>query len=364
MEPLCVLSPSASKWDAFVSAHPQAHILQLPDWGALKARFGWRTSCVALAAGNQLVAGAQILYRPLPLRLGCLAYIPKGPLTPPGWWEAPEQLAPLWAAIHAEARRQGAHWLTVEAPDPAVPADGDIPTGAAEAPRYAAALSAAGFRPALHSIQPVRTIVLDIRATPEDILARMKQKTRYNIRLSEKKEVTVRRATAADLDSFVAMMQITGQRDAFGVHAPDYYRTAYDLFAPAGRAALFIASYAGQDLAGVMAFALGRTAWYFYGASTNEERNRMPTYAAQWAAIQWARERGCAIYDLWGVPDEDEATLEAGFNEREDGLWGVYRTKRGWGGVVIRRMPAWDFVYSRPIYAAYQAYLRLTGREG
>lgn len=364
MEPLRTLSPSAGEWDAFVSAHPQAHILQLPDWGALKAQFGWQASRIALAAGSQLVAGAQILYRPLPVRLGSLAYIPKGPLTPPDWWESPEQLAPLWAAIHAEARRQGARWLTVEAPDPPIPADGDIPTGAAEAARYAAALSAAGFRPGLHSIQPVRTIVLDIRADPEEILARMKQKTRYNIRLSEKKEVTVRQATAADLDSFAAMMQITGQRDAFGVHAPGYYRAAYDRFAPTGRAALFIASYAGQDLAGVMAFALGRTAWYFYGASTNEERNRMPTYAAQWAAIQWARERGCAVYDLWGVPDEDEATLEADFSRREDGLWGVYRTKRGWGGMVIRRMPAWDYVYSRPIYAVYQAGLRLMRREG
>jgi len=356
-------SPSAGAWDAFASAHPQAHVLQLPAWGALKARFGWRASCIALAADGQIVAGAQVLYHPLPLRLGCMAYIPKGPLAPPAWWEQPEKMAPLWAAIHAEARRQGARWLKVEAPDPPV-LPGGIPAGEDHARRCAAALSAAGFRPSPQNIQPVRTIVLDLSPSPADILARMKQKTRYNIRLSEKKEVTVRQATAADLDSFAAMMRVTGERDAFGVHAPGYYRAAYELFAPAGRAALFIASYAGRDLAGIMAFALGPTAWYFYGASTNEERNRMPAYAAQWAAIQWARERGCAVYDLWGVPDEDETALEAGFSTQEDGLWGVYRTKRGWGGTVIRRVPAWDFVYSRPIYAAYQTYLRRAGRGG
>ncbi len=359
MSSLRVITPSTGEWDAYVSAHPQAHILQLPAWGALKARFGWRASCIALATESQIVAGAQLLYRPLPLRLGNLAYIPKGPLTPPDWWEQPAQMAPLWAAIHAEARRQGARWIKVEAPDPPLHERGTIPTGEAEKRRYTAALSAAGFHLGPQNIQPVRTIVLDITPAPEEILARMKQKTRYNIRLSEKKEVVIRQASAEDVGSFAAMMAITGVRDAFGVHTPGYYRAAYDLFAPTGRAALFIASYAGQDLAGVMVFALGHTAWYFYGASSNEERNRMPTYAAQWAAIQWARERGCALYDLWGVPDEDEATLEAGFSQRDDGLWGVYRTKRGWGGVVIRRMPAWDYVYSRPVYAAYQAYLRL-----
>ena len=127
-------------------------------------------------------------------------------------------------------------------------------------------------------------------------------------------------------------------------------------------AALLIASYNGQDLAGIMIFTAGSTAWYLYGASTNAERNRMPTYAVQWAAIQWARARGCAVYDLWGVPDADEATLEAEFEQRSDGLWGVYRAKRGYGGQVVRRMPAWDFVYSAPIYSLYQLYLRASGR--
>jgi len=88
----------------------------------------------------------------------------------------------------------------------------------------------------------------------------------------------------------------------------------------------------------------------------------MPTYALQWAAIRWARARGCTVYDLWGVPDADEATLEAEFESRSDGLWGVYRAKRGYGGQVVRRMPAWDYIYSAPIYRLYQLYLRRTGR--
>ena len=62
----------------------------------------------------------------------------------------------------------------------------------------------------------------------------------------------------------------------------------------------------------------------------------MPTYLLQWEAMKWAKARGCKEYDLWGVPDEDEATLEANFETRHEGLWGVYRFKRGFGGELKR----------------------------
>lgn len=335
-------------WDAFVAAHPQAHLLQLSTWGQLKSQFGWMSEIVPLAdTQGAVTGGAQILYRRLPFHLGWMAYIPKGPLASPNWWES--DTPGLWSQIHAAARRHGARWLKVEAPD-------------GESDPIAAALARAGFRPSPQGVQPVRTVVIDLTGSEEDILARMKQKTRYNVRLSEKKDVVVRKGTRADVASFNAMMQVTGERDAFGVHDPAYYQAAYDLFAPQNRVALLIASYAGRDLAGIMVFALGQTAWYLYGASTNEERNRMPTYALQWAAIRWAREQGCTRYDLWGVPDASEDTLEAEFENRGDGLWGVYRAKRGYGGQVVRRMPAWDYVYSAPIYRLYQLYLRRAGR--
>ncbi len=87
------------------------------------------------------------------------------------------------------------------------------------------------------------------------------------------------------------MMTVTGARDAFGVHSLAYYRKAYDLFHPAGMAELLLAEYEGRPLAALMVFALGRRAYYLYGASTDEERNRMPTYLLQWRAMQWARAR-------------------------------------------------------------------------
>jgi lipid II:glycine glycyltransferase (peptidoglycan interpeptide bridge formation enzyme) len=106
-----------------------------------------------------------------------------------------------------------------------------------------------------------------------------------------------------------------------------------------------------------MVFANGNRAWYVYGASNDQERNRMPTYLLQWEAIRWAKSHGCEEYDLWGVPDENEETLEANFETRHDGLWGVYRFKRGFGGELKRAAQALDRVYNPLLYWAYTKYM-------
>ncbi|MBU2610500.1 MAG: peptidoglycan bridge formation glycyltransferase FemA/FemB family protein, partial [Chloroflexi bacterium] len=209
----------------------------------------------------------------------------------------------------------------------------------------------AGVRSSPHSIQPRRTIVIDLCGNEDEILARMKQKTRYNIRLAEKKGVTVR--AWDDIPGFHEMLLVTGERDVFGVHSLAYYRRAYELFHKTGMCELLVAEHEGRPLAALMVFARGKRAWYVYGASTDEERNRMPTYLLQWEAMRWAKARGCEAYDLWGVPDGDEETLETQFSARSDGLWGVYRFKRGFGGEVRRAAGAQDRVYNLPLYRLY-----------
>jgi lipid II:glycine glycyltransferase (peptidoglycan interpeptide bridge formation enzyme) len=156
-------------------------------------------------------------------------------------------------------------------------------------------------------------------------------------------------------------MSVTGERDAFAVHSPAYYYQAYDSLTPGDRARLLIASYGGQPLAALLVCACGDKAWYMYGASSDAHRERMPAYALQWAAMRWAKARGCTTYDLWGIPDVDEDTLEAQFTTRSDGLWGVYRHKRGYGGEVVRYARAFDRVCSRPGHWVYRLGLRLRG---
>ncbi len=341
-----IITPQEGTWDAFV-ATGGGHILQTPAWGQLKAAFGWSYTCVALADDSDLVTGAQILFRPLPLGLGTIAYIPKGPLVD---WEDSDRVATLWRVIDAAARARHAAFLKIE-PD------------IEDNPIWRERLTAMGFRPSPQTLQPPRTLVVDIAPEEEAILGAMKPKTRYNIGLAQRKGVTVRQGSAADLRTFNRLMAETAQRDAFAVHSPAYYELAYRLFVPCGRAALLLAEYAGEALAGLMVFALGRTAWYFYGASSDRHRNLMSTYLLQWEAMRWARARGCTAYDLWGVPDADEATLEAQFTERNDGLWGVYRFKRGFGGRLVRSIGAWDRVYNMPLYWAYRQYINRRGRS-
>jgi lipid II:glycine glycyltransferase (peptidoglycan interpeptide bridge formation enzyme) len=209
----------------------------------------------------------------------------------------------------------------------------------------------AGFIPSAQTIQPRRTLLVDLCCDENDLLNRMKQKTRYNIRLSLKKDVVVR--PTEDIDLFCRLMQLTGVRDRFGVHSQAYYQKIYDLFYPHGECELLMAEFEGEPLAALMVFARGQRCWYFYGASADAHRERMPTYLLQWEAMRWARQRGCRVYDLWGVPDTDEETLEANFAQRSDGLWGVYRFKRGFGGRLVRAAGPWDRVYIPALYHVY-----------
>jgi lipid II:glycine glycyltransferase (peptidoglycan interpeptide bridge formation enzyme) len=338
---------SNSAWDAFVSAHPAAHILQASAWGALKAQFGWEDERVALIAGERITAGAQMLYRRLPAGLGRLAYVPKGPLVD---WTDIEQAHALLAALDQAARARGVIALTIEP---------DLP----DEPSHREWLTALGFRPAPFSgVQPRRTIVVDISGDEDTILAAMKQKTRYNVRLAARKGVIVRAASEADLPAFHALNASTAARDRFGVHVPAYYEAAYRLFVPRGSARLLLAEVEGEPVAALMVFALASRAWYFYGASGEAHREKMAPHLLQWEAMRWAKSLGCIKYDLWGVPDEDEATLEAGFERRCDGLWGVYRFKRGFGGRLVRSVGAWDRVYASPRYRLYRWALTLRGR--
>lgn len=336
-----IITPTPAAWDVFVRQQPRPHILQLSAWGTLKAAFGWRADRVALTnAAGDITGGAQVLFRPLPVIGKTLAYVPMGP-----YITAQGDPAAVWDAIHQMARSHRAAFIKWE---PGLYVDGSPPDPA----RF-------GFRPSQQTIQPPRTILIDIGADDETILGRMNQGTRRKIRQSQKSGIRYYAASRDDVPRFNALMQGTGSRNAFGVHAPEYYVMAYDLFVPGGDASLILAEHDGDLLAAVMVFALGDTTWYFYGASSDAKRNLMASYGVQWEAIQWARRRGCTYYDLWGIPDADEAELEAQFQERSDGLWGVYGFKRGWGGQVIRAAGAWDKAYNPLIYAAYSLYLRL-----
>ena len=331
---------SLSDWNQFLSIHPNAHLLQTSEWGELKSAFGWKP--VRVVNGD---VGAQILFRKLPLGL-TIGYIPKGPIG--------KGDSEFWLEIDNVCRQNRAVFYKWEI-DAWDALEDDFIFDRAS---IMFCPQKAGLKDSPHNIQPPRTLIVDIKDSEQEILVRMKQKTRYNIRLAEKKGVTVR--AWDDIESFHEMMLLTGGRDGFGVHSLEYYRRAYELLQPKQMGELLVAEYEGKQLAALFIARNGNRAYYLYGASTDEERNRMPTYILQWKAMKWAKARGCEEYDLWGVPDEDESTLEAIFEQRHDGLWGVYRFKRGFGGQLKRAVQAMDRVYNPLLYWAY---LRFVGNR-
>lgn len=330
---------SDAQWDTFVRQHPRANFLQLSAWAKLKCAYGWSTDRVALVADDQVVAGAQMLFRPLPLRLGTLAYLPYG-----GYVRDAHQWPDLWDAIHTCAKQNDAallkwepgHYMGEFRPD----------------------FTQWGFRESLQQVQPPNTVLLDLTQSDDDLMAAMNQSTRRNIRKAYKNDIHYYEATLDDFEKFARIIAVTGDRNEFGVHEPAYYHKMVELFVP-DDAVLILAEHEGDTLAANLVMQSGDVAIYLEGASSSKKRKLMASYGVQWEGIQWAKQRGLHYYDMWGVPDEDQATLEDQFRERSDGLWGVYRFKRGWGGAIMRTAGAWDYVYNPIVYTAYQAALKL-----
>lgn len=323
---------AAGRWDAFVRQHPRGHILQTSGWGQLKERHGWRCARACLQdSRGQLLSTILLLTRRLPYGLGRIAYVPHGPVV--NWDNLNLARETLRATIQL-ARAQRAFAVVIE-PDLL-----DTAYDRRQLTQY-------GLRPLPFDVQPRRTIWVNLDVDEEvDLLAAMKPKTRYNIGLARRRGVIVRDGNSKDAPLFYQLLRATASRDQFNIFPQRYYQDFLDIFLSDEAARLLIAEHEGEPLAAVIVSSVGQRATYLYGGSSNHKRELMPTYLLQWEAMRWARSRGCNTYDLWGVPDEDVDQLEAQFEQRNDGLWGVYRFKRGFGGQVVRYIGAWVAVLS------------------
>ncbi len=315
------------------------HLLQSWGWGELKANFGWSPLRLALRDEQQhFVAAAQVLRRTvphMPLRLGYLAYIPKGPVID---WSQPALCKVFFAQLHTLLRKQGALALRIE-PDCIINSGDNDGRDEYNGNDCKERVLTEQFSPA-QSIQPVRTILLDLAPTENVLLAQMKEKWRYNVRLATRKGVTIR--VAQSLDDVLAwyeLLQTTGERDQFGIHTRKYYCDAWRIFAPRQQLRLLLAEHEGRLLAGIFVGLFANQGIYLYGASSNESRNLMPNYLLQWEAIRWVKQQDATHYDFWGIPATD------GEQEAMEAMAGVYRFKSGWGGRVVTFAGCYEHIY-------------------
>ena len=275
--------------------------MQSFGYGEVQKAEGWSLERVDLGVAG---AASVQLAKAGPARW---AYLPRGPVP---------ATAGALRVLAAWARRQGLARLRVEP---------EAPAG------FARVLEEEGFRPA-PALHPTHTLLLELRAEA-DLLAGMKPKHRYNIRLAEKRGVTV--DDQGDAAELARQHDATAGRQGISAAGPDFYERRLRRLE---WCRVYVARHEGEALAAILVARFDERAYYLFGGSTQVKRSLMPAYAAQWAAIREAAAAGCRSYDFWGVPpDGDPAHPWAG-------LW---QFKTGFGGTLIDYAGAWDLVLDR-----------------
>jgi len=319
-------------WNDFVANSPKCPVLQSFEWGELKSCFGWQPIRLAIHDGqNKIVAGASILKREIPYIKHSILYCPRGPVVD---YKNREALEFLLEEIEKLADKYHAVSLKI---DPDLDEnDKDV----------LATLKIIGFEKAHKQVQPRATIILDLDKEPDAFLMGFEEKTRYNIRLSEKKGVIIKEdPSPKGINIFNQLYQETALRDKFLIHPLSYYQKIREIMFTAGLGTNFIAYYKNQPVASVIVFCFGKKIWYMYGASSSKYRNVMPNHLLHWDVIKWAREKGFKLYDLWGIPVNPKPGHP---------LFGVYRFKKGFNGTVIKNIGAYDFPYSHLLYHGFE----------
>ena len=326
MTPILVTDPAA--FDSALLRLPRPHVLQTSHWAALKAPF-WTPSHYVWGPVDQPQAAATVLTRRwgrLPVRI---QYAPKGPCARADLGQWLELLQ--WFENHA--KKSGALFIKI---DPDVDADSPLGTALVEH------LQERGWIFSDEQVQFRNTMLSDLTMDEDELLAGMKSKTRYNIRLAGRRGVSVQ--TSDDYETFYDLYAETASRDGFLIRPQDYYLAVMEQMQGNGLGQLLLADVGGEIISGIFLFRFGPTAWYFYGASSDQHRRDMPAYLLQWEAMRWAKAQGCTTYDWWGAPDE---------LDEDDRMWGVYRFKQGFGGQFTRWIGAWDYAPRQRLYQYY-----------
>ncbi len=312
-----------------MAAHAGSSFTQCSRWRYVKE--GWDYTAIISEDAEGRVRGAVgLLIRPLPLGLSFL-YAPRGPVCDLSDREA---LRDLKAGCDAVAKARGAYALTWD-PDTLI-TDTDC-IAAMEAMGFKHITGGLGFE----TIQARFNYRLDLTGhTEESLIQSFSQKTRYNIRLAQKRGVVVRACSKEALPMFMPIMETTGERDGFGIRPQHYFESFLDGLGEYAR--LYMAFVEDEPVAGAIATCFGGKLCYVYGASGSHHRQLMPSYLVQWAMMQWALEEGCHLYDFMGVTGD--------ITDESSPTYGLYRFKKGFNGRLDELVGEFTYTY-RPFAA-------------
>jgi peptidoglycan pentaglycine glycine transferase (the first glycine) len=336
------------QWDEIITHFGQSSILQTWEWGQIKAQFGWKPDYYEKkdAYGNP-EAAALILAREQRLsKFGPgikILYSPHGPLLD---WNNFELVKETFENLIKYARDQKASYIKV---DPQLTIINGIESDNSKYPKNISKikdyLEKSGWKFSKQQIQFKNTFLIDLTPSEEVLLQKMKQKTRYNIRLAQKSGVRIRQGSDKDLDLIYKMYAETSLRDKFIIRPKEYYFQLWEKFLAADMATPLIAEIEGKPIAALFLFYFDQKSYYLYGMSRDIHREKMPNYLLQWEAIKLGKSLNCRKYDMWGAPDVFEPS---------DRMWGVYKFKEGLGAKIIQTLGAYDYPTSKFTYTIIQ----------
>ncbi|MDX9970496.1 MAG: peptidoglycan bridge formation glycyltransferase FemA/FemB family protein [Candidatus Gracilibacteria bacterium] len=321
-----ILSPiNYAKFEQFLIQENASSIFQSTDFADFKIKAKSREQSYFIVVEkdkNDRIVGGTLVFKMNLFKKYSFFYCPRGPLN-----IDPVQLADFLKPISKE---QNAVFLRI-----------DPPTLQTEGKLFPGFLKS-------HSPQPENTLVLDLTMPPEEILKQMHPKGRYNIKVAQKNGVEVFKCEKPEhIDKFHTLIEETTKRDGFFGHPKRYYETMLEELSPKNMATLYLASYKGEIIAGLLATFYKDTAIYYYGASSNAHRNVMAPYLLQWTAIQDSKNRGLKFYDFLGISPQ---------NVKNHPWAGVTDFKLKFGGNRISYFPAQDFPFKKALYLLFRIY--------
>ncbi len=353
----------------YLRSLPSSSFLQTPAWGRVKTE--WRSESIGFFAGSDLVGAGLVLYRQLPKVKRFLAYLPEGPVV--DWYAA--ELPELLNAMARHLKSKGAFGIRIGPPvvvrrwdaatvksaiaDPAIVRLGQVRPSADE-PRSAAVrdvLHGAGWveqeTDASFAVgQPKYVFQLPLAGRrDDDIVGRMSQQWRRNIKKAAKSGVVVRQGGVDELPAFHRLYVETATRDQFTPRPLAYFATMFDVLLDEDpdRIRLYLAHHEGDLVAAATWVRVGRHTWYSYGASSTDKRDVRGSNAIQWQLIRDAIAIGADVYDLRGITD----TVA-----HDDPHLGLIQFKVGTGGEAVELLGEWDLPLNRLVYKAFAAYMK------
>jgi len=319
-------------WDEFVQAHEVGHHVQSTPWARFQATRGWTPLRLVFREGGSIVGLAQVLVRRLPF-FGSIAYLDHGPLVD-------EERPQLVEATVKELQHLAADQVRMLIVQPATA-------------RVADAMAAAGFLDADLGISLAATVQVDLSHSEDELLARMKSKTRYNIRKGLRSGVVIRTGDAEDLGAFHSMLSDTAQRQGFTPNKMQYFVDLHREMADIDGCLLFIAEDDAGPIASILLVVFGDRAVYKRGAWSGRSGNLHPNEALHWSAMKWAREAGLRYYDFDGIrPDIARAAMD-GRSLAPDATESVSRFKLGFGGDIVIKPSAVGYIPSSILRFGY-----------